>query len=487
MDGQYSWKRTREMEIDLADLLKRLCMQWKQMLICALAFTVLAGGYGYVKNRHSMKIQDADAAAETELTEEEAQKVASALELEQEIKGLESYLDGSVLMHTDPYHKHKAYMLYSAGGAGSRNVQKITECYLNYITNGGAFRQLQKIRSSWNIDKCYLSEIISAYRKTYETSYQVITDEKLQNEEQAEALFYVEITGTDAKMVSQLADDMKTILADYCKKIKDRAGSHKLELLGTQNTMIADSSLQTLQHDKKTQLESARANLKAITDGFSDMQLAVYRKDSFAGNEIEKLPESSLDGEGKTDADEVSGISFKYIFLGLACGVFVYCCIYTCRYLLSDTVKSETEVKEIYQFPLFGKVSFESKDGKKISGRSDAAKTAFKQSEAQLLNRIRLACRNQGITKLCAASDFLFDGQEKESLEGIAGQLERFGIHTVVAENAVNNTDIWDTLIEAGTVLLVCKIGTTTHRMMDDAMRFYTENGISVLGAMIFY
>ena len=72
MNVQDSWKRTDETEIDLADLLKRLCMRWKQILICALASAVLAGGYGYVKN--SVKIQDAQTAAETELTEEEAQR-----------------------------------------------------------------------------------------------------------------------------------------------------------------------------------------------------------------------------------------------------------------------------------------------------------------------------------------------------------------------------------------------------------------------------
>ena len=29
MEEKYSWKRTEEIEIDLADLLKRLCGKWK--------------------------------------------------------------------------------------------------------------------------------------------------------------------------------------------------------------------------------------------------------------------------------------------------------------------------------------------------------------------------------------------------------------------------------------------------------------------------
>ena len=51
MNKNNDWKKSEEIEIDLADLIKRLCMKWKQILICALAFAVLAGGYGYLKNK----------------------------------------------------------------------------------------------------------------------------------------------------------------------------------------------------------------------------------------------------------------------------------------------------------------------------------------------------------------------------------------------------------------------------------------------------
>ena len=55
MDEQYSWKRTEEIEINLADLLKQLGMQWKQILLCALAAALLAGGYSYIKNTKKQK------------------------------------------------------------------------------------------------------------------------------------------------------------------------------------------------------------------------------------------------------------------------------------------------------------------------------------------------------------------------------------------------------------------------------------------------
>lgn len=103
-----------------------------------------------------------------------------------------------------------------------------------------------------------------------------------------------------------------------------------------------------------------------------------------------------------------------------------------------------------------------------------------------MLNRLRLACRKQGITKIYAASDFTLDSRERDCLEEIAMQLKNWGIEMVPAENAARNTAVWDDLAGAGNVLLVCRIGTSTHQAVDEAMRFYLENDIAVAGAMAF-
>ena len=102
------------------------------------------------------------------------------------------------------------------------------------------------------------------------------------------------------------------------------------------------------------------------------------------------------------------------------------------------------------------------------------------------MNRVRLACKKQEITRLCLASDFALDDREREWMKLIAGQLKESGIDAVSAENAGSDTALWDMLAETGTVILVCRMGTTTHRMIDDAMRFYRENGVAVIGAMAF-
>ncbi len=497
MDEQHSWKRTEEIETDLAELVKHLAMQWQRMLLCALAAALLAGGYGCLKNKSRSKIQTAEEAGDIELTPEEKQSVQAALQLQQEITGLEQYLDSSLLMQTDPYHKHKTYMLYSIEQADWRDVPKITESYLSFVANGGAADALQNHSREWGMDKSCLAEIMTAYQKTYSFPYQAAVNDVTEPGLQAESVFYVELSGTDEQMAGRLADDMREILKEYSSEIKKRAGNHKLKLAGTDSTVITDSSLLAQQRDKRAQLASDSASLKSMTDAFSEKQMAVYEKErKETGDQKEEAAggkltgESSIDGQTETKyVSEDEGRSenalsavLKYMVYGFAGGIFLYCGLCVCWYLLQDTVKSTREMKELYIFPFYGGVYLENKAGRKQSHTADTDG----QKAEQLVSRVRLACKKQGITKLCLASDFLLDTREKEYIGQLTGQLGSFGIDAVAAENASTDTAQWDVLAETGTVLLVCRLGMTTHRMIDDAMRFYHENGVDVMGAMAF-
>lgn len=504
MEKQYPWKRTDEIEVDLADLLRRLCGKWKQIAACALALAVILGAYGWMKSGRS---PDADAevpatAEEMELEEEEEQAVASAVLLVSEINSLEAYMDNSVLMQLDAYHKNKFIMLYSIDRAKRQELPRITESYLNYIGNGGALDALKKRNAGaskldqssktekgvgasklYKLDKSYLAELVAAYQKTYSSPYQVSIEGPAADSVQSESLFYVEVTGKNAGLAKQMALDLQEVLKGYSAKVAKQAGDHKLTLVSSTESVTADHSLQAQQHDKKALLSSNKTALKTMTDAFSKGQMEIYRKQ--AGVEEEDIGQE--DAEGKVSARSL----LKYVVLGIAGGIFLYCGIYTCGYLFLDSVKSADELKRLYTFPLYGDIhskgtntSHSRKAGRKLPGvRQDGTRET---EEAQALNRIRLSCSRHGITKLYAVSGTLLEETEKRCLEHMAGQLESDGIRMAVAENAGRDPAAWEELAETGNVLLVCRIGTTTHRMIDDAMGFYLENGIAVVGAVAF-
>lgn len=471
MNEKYSWKKTEEVEINLIDLLQKLCRQWKQIAVCAVIFACLLGGYRYIKDRSAVNATGTDTAIEEiTLTKDEQQRVNGAIELSEEIAATEKYLEESILMNVDPYHKDRVLLLYSIDDATKSTKQKIVESYLTFLTAGGAIEAIQETDSErWDINKSYLSELISAYQRT-DSSYQIVLEDTT-----AETLFYVEITGEDSKMAGQLAQAIQRAIEEYHDTAKKIAGKHILTLVSNEQGVKSDSSLATQQHDKNYQLSTNLASLKTLTDSFGEQQNLVYE---------EMLIEVAAEGTEQQKEAVSTGISKKWIVLGFAGGIFVYCCIFACFYLFRDTVKSMEELKAHYNFPIYGGIIL--RKGTKGNGEDLAGnqRDQYEREKAQLLNRVRLACKKQKFTKICLATDFSLSEQEKSFMGDASKQLKEWGIDTVLGENMAGNVSMWDTLTEVGNVLMVYRIGTTTHQMIDEEMNFYTENNLQIVGVI---
>lgn len=470
MEKQDSWKRTQDMEIDLKDVLYRICLQWKQIAAVALCAMIFFTGYSYLGRNAGMNPAESET-NEPELTKEEEWEVASAVKLQNEIDELEKYLNNSIIMQIDPYNKTKIVMLYSIDSGSGQKLQRITESYLNFIVNGGAAGELKETdSSSWGMDKKYLSELITAYQKTYSLPYQAVVENTAQNMP-SETMICVEITGKDEQQAWELAADMQSVLKRHYAEIENMAGRHKLTLASIEKGVQSDSVLQTQQHEKRTLLSANRQNLKAMTDSFNKTQRKEYQ-------EISGM-ESSLEEAEK----EPCGISVKSVLLVLLGSVFAYCCLFVCIYLFQDTVKSAEEIKRLYAFPFYGSMHLNEKRGWLESRSPAACQNKAEQEMIQVLGRIKLACRKRGIAKICMIFDDSFTGREKECVEEMTRKLGQCGIAMTAVENINRNTALWDSMTQIGSVFIVFRFGTTTHQSIDEEMRFCQENDIKVAGA----
>lgn len=521
MDRRCSWKRTEEVEIDLSDLLYRLGRQWKRIVICALVSAVLAGvgSYFVSKNGGTDAAEEADAvqpeAAEPEpvpLTKEEQQRqVAAACQLAKEIAQMESYMQNSVRMQIDPYHKSSVQLIFRIEGADGWMTQKIVEKYLDYLANDRIAADIcRRDREMERVESRFLSELFQAAQKTSGT----YTDEE--GYARSGVLLSVDVTGRDADMAAALAADIRELLQDYSAAVEKECASHTLTLLGSEEKERADSELLTWQREKRTLLEADRASLKTMTDAFDDTQKALYEAAVRAEESVseESVSEESVsenktaDPEIRQDSRETGGqsasgaegqpsdaqadsrlsdgeakgsVSVLHVLPGFSGGIFIYAAAYACWYLLRDTVKSAGEFRSYYTFPFYGSISAGDREG-----MSDAGQDDYGRQKAQILNRIRLSCRKQNITRLCLAADFIPDEKEKACMERMVSQLREWELEAVFAENIRGNISVWDAAADMGTVFMVYRLGYTTHRMVDDVMEFYQENGVAVLGAAAF-
>ncbi len=224
MEKEYSWKRTEETEADVADILYRLFEQWRQIAVCAVAAAVILGGFGWIKSQGNEKETALDTSQEIILTEEEERAVADAVRLEQETRDLEIYLDRSVLMQMDAYHKSRNIMLYCIDHVQIQELQAVTESYLNFVLNGGAADKLMELDSAEKTDKSCLAELITAYQKTYSSPYQVIAGEYAEGNLDAQSIFYVETAGRNSSDAEKRALELQKVIEKYSIEVQNSGG-----------------------------------------------------------------------------------------------------------------------------------------------------------------------------------------------------------------------------------------------------------------------
>ncbi len=464
MDRTDSYKKAGELEIDLADLMCSFFMKWKQTAVCALAGMILLGGYGYLKNQNAgVPVQAVT--EETELTENEQWIVAEAVQLKKENDAVEEYIENSILMQADAYHRESVLLQYCIQGADLHTLPKAVESYAAFLSYGQAAEAVQKSDQLFqDTQAVYLAELITAWQAA-DSQQEIILDSS--GDLETEKIMYVEVSGKDRKMAQQLADAVQKELGKYASAVKKKCGSHELVLLNEISRTRADNTLLLQQREKRSLLKTGRDNLETMTDGMSEMQKKAYAE------------ESGIEKDEETDIITGSGTSvLKYMILGLCIGVFAYGCVFVCLYLMRNAVRSENEFQEYYNIPLYGSVSVRKKAGKTGQGKAG-------NRMDQTLGRIRLACKKQGIEKICLALEFLGGAKEQDVLEQILQQFQDWGIHAVMGKVPDSDISQWDMLEEAGTVLLACRIGETTYPMLNHAMDFYLENDINVMGAVL--
>lgn len=483
MNKQYFWTGTEDIEIDLTDLLHRLSMKWKQIAVCALVSAVILGGYGWMKNREAAEMAETEIAQEAALKETEKQAVEDAVRLENETRELETYLNHSVLMQLDPYHKVKYIMLYGIDHASRQELPKITESYLNFALNGGAADALLE-SGRWNMDKSCLEELIAAYQKTYSFPYQIIVGESADSSMPSESVFYIEIIGKNARTAKKMALDMEKVMKEYSSEVKKTVGNHSLQLVSSEESMIFDSGLQAQQRDKKAQLVSSQANLRTMIESFSKEQMAVYREAVSVKDGDSRADEYLMEKEA--ESDENPGNSIIYILFGMIGGAFVYCGIFSCWYIFSDTVKNPDEMKRLYTIPVYGEIFPDNHGIEKSRAIPGIQRDTYGKTAVQALNRIRFVCRKREVRKIYAAADFTLSEAENQCLKNMAEKLQEWGICMEVPESVSSDSEVWDSMDETGNILIVCRMGVTTHRMIRNTMNFCLENGIAVMGAVVF-
>ncbi len=444
--------------ISLKSLWYYLLRRFWIILIFALAFGALLGGYKYYKDKKA-----ADAASEisdgSDLTEPEKIAVENATMQYSSMKGAERYFRDSILMKGNSKEETQTIvqyrMVYTGVPAGqSTGVLENTYQQLlkTYVNDGMFIPDIIEIDPVYE-EYPYIRELVWISNSSGEISIGVV-----------ENSFY-----------PNLAADFRKVVEDYMKGITEKEPQLKIDLMGEKKITLYDSTTESAQRNASANLITyRRAYLNSYTS-FTSSQKAYLRYllgvDRVVGDE--ELPE------------EPSGINLKYVLIGMIAGGFLGIGVLILMLYLSLRHASISDYSENVGLRSFG-LMFVKGEKKNFLLRKEFKDMLFTSNEESIKYsavRIGAYCSSHGIKELSLLSSEA-DKSVEEAGETLKTCLKKEGIEVLSAERVATDSEALSKLINSGHGLFIEKLHGGNRKKLGELLQFCKENEVTVIGSL---
>ena len=440
-----------EREINLKDFLLHILYRWRSILAVGGIFCLLLGGYRAARNLTAPP-------SESKSEEDYAQELAlydldvASYELNRTIysqnietyeKWLEqqnTYISKSVLMRTDPYNKPVATAIF-------------------FIRLDDS--EWERLPNNENLSLDPTNSVIQAYASNF---YFVIDWEPLEKLTGVEGLYLRELisVGTDYNsdtititVVYSDGDTAQKILKeitgqmlDRQQTVSDNVAKHTIIMLNQSLTYMIDNSLANSQ---KSNADTINTYERYIIDNQNNLAALVE-------------PEEPEEPEEPKAVSVTSGL-IRQLVLGAFVGLFLAAGFYGIRYLLSDVVRTDRELKDRFGFQLLG--AFASPDRKGVLSFVDRLLERMEGIGVKPSNVVVCQCIAANITNLAKdKKNLLLTGtvsaNELDVLaENISPDLK--DIQLQVMDNMNSNPETIKQLTQCDGVILVEKRNASKH------------------------
>ncbi len=318
-----------ERTINLREILRVGLKHWKAIVIVAVIFAALGGGYSYYKNRGaSVQTAETEKAAEKDSVKEEAfNAINEAIaRYETTLAGDKYYLDHSLLMRIDPYQEVCTKAEIEIRAARSTDINELAMIGRQYISAISSDDFLEKISEKYDIEPKYLREIYSVTSSELvvepdSTNFDESSTAVIEGESQSERSYYLTISvrGTNS-------DFTQGIYNDAVEYIQDNTYLKSLLV----HTLICRSPFTYTRVN--TNLISSQNAVRARIYDYSDKLVKIKK------NLNDLLLNESLSG---TKTAAVAKVNKKYVLAGFVGGAILAFLFFVLKYLLGNDLESE--------------------------------------------------------------------------------------------------------------------------------------------------
>lgn len=465
-----------EREISLQELIWKIILGWRFLLVSAVIFTVLLTAVGYLKNLTSYQ-EEQNPSSQTkvpqdyEFTEEDLHQIRTAELLMNSISKNREYLEESILMNLDPYEEQVLILQYYVDSDYQFNYTKdnrtdyssaVTTAYSEYMKNGELAKKITK-SLKLDLNAKYLNELIFI------------------DVSKTDGIFCIEVLYPDKNVLSEIAKVIKEELNNQTAGISEKVGSHSLTLFSENITVKTDMDLVNRQKASRDMLNAYDAQLNSL-------------KASMSTEQLEQLKLSDLDGDQTPEEMtqvEPLGMSvtlLKYVILGFSVGLFFATIWLVCQMLFNDKLQTSDELMEIFSLRLFGTLQSQ----KKVSGFDkillDIKNRHKKQLTSEesldiLVSNIELTCRNKKISQIYLTGTEI-ERADVELIQQIIDRLKHAEIEVIYGENICYRSASLRKLVEVGTAVIVEEAQISIYKEIAKEIMIIREQEVDIIGCI---
>lgn len=491
-----------DMSISIKDMLMRVCLKWRAMIVWAVILAILFNGLGVLKEYKAVQTQKQleDEKTNTELQLENAEKKVTELEKglsDREIadvkRVVESYADlqsrytvareyfeNSAKMQLDPsrvptmmiqYNINTNYQVEYPIIDKRDNTSPIISAYCDYIKSDETYDALKNAMVS-DVEVSYVKELVDAVEDCGNISVTIIAP-----------------TEEDCKAMGDVVE--KTI-SKATGKLQNIYGAFEVTPIMDSYGCAANSTLLNDQTTVVNNMNSIRSAIVNITSGMNDAQKEYYSAlldyDTIA-NPPDAVGENlqNLELAENSENTSINLIHAKMLILGILVGFFLVVCWYALLYILSNRMRTADDLEEVYGMRLMGTLTIKTKKNivdRKIqeafSGKNDFT---YEEQMRMICAGIRISAKKLGIQKL------YITGSSREKLDSyyaeIAKQLKAQNLDVQYGVSVIYDPESLEKMAESDGVVLVEKTGSSLYKDIKKEMDCCLSNKVQIIGAVV--
>lgn len=476
----------RDREINIMDIVARILLGWRVILVLMLVGGILMGGLSYA---HSYRTQQAQLAEQLawqaqlnqndeeyyrkNLTEVQLYNIYTVLENERAADIQELYLQESVKMQIDALNVPRVELVYCVDAEDLATACQIGQIYKDVISSG-----LGKwLAEGGEISSSVMSEL---FEMGSDGGNVVALNER--------SSFSIVIFHASEEQCLELAEKAEKFVQDQSARLVRELGDYEVQLVSQNFSFVIDLPLRERQQSVRNSILSLRFGCAKTKAGFAEEEWQYY---NYMTQDNETEVNSASDADGVMVVQP--SIELIYVLLGMFIFAFLYVIYIFVIHVLNEKVQITDDINAIYGVHELGTIPSANKKKKVMAFVDDWIyklfawnKRRFSPEKAIGLSAaaVNMAVQKEGLQEVyCVGCDMQNDALSIADM--IENTLKKENISMKVLNDILYNQESMEQILSAKGAFLLEKAGGTLYDEIDRELKLLQRQDIKVLGVII--